>query len=100
MKGMLPNSRAYRNTLFATFTADLSNRFTISSNLTYTNNVIKGEFVDGYSNQSTGSFNSWFHRDLDMDRLKEYSGIKTPTGTYPSWNLGAPWNGGCCSQRL
>ena len=89
MKGMLPNSKAYRNTLFTTFSADLSPRFNIATNLTYTNNVIKGEFVDGYSNQSTGSFNSWFHRDLDMDRLKEYKSIKTPSGTYPSWNLGA-----------
>ena len=48
------------------YSADIGTRFTVSTNLTYTNNVIKGEFVDAYANQSSGSFNSWFHRDLDM----------------------------------
>lgn len=89
MKGMIPNSKAYRNTFFFTYSADLSSHFTVSSNLTYTNNVIKGEFTDAYANQSSGSFNSWFHRDLDMTRLRDYSGIKTPNGTYMSWNLGS-----------
>src|SRR5213078_1570367 len=49
----------------------------------------KGEFTDAYANQSSGSFNSWFHRDLDMSRLEAYRGIKTPNGTYMSWNLGS-----------
>ena len=89
INGMLPNSKSYRNTLFLTYNVDLSSHFNLSSNLTYTNNVIKGEFTDAYANQSSGSFNSWFHRDLDMNRLREYSGIKTPNGTYMSWNLGS-----------
>jgi TonB-linked SusC/RagA family outer membrane protein len=89
IRGMLPNSSSYRNTLFGSFSVDLGNHFTASSNITYNNNVIQGEFVDGYANQSSGSFNSWFHRDLDMAKLKEYKGIKTPIGTYPSWNLGS-----------
>src|SRR6266496_699921 len=88
-RGMLPNSLAYRNTLFTTFSMDLSEHFTVSSNLTYTNNEIKGEFDDSYANQSSGSFSSWFHRDLDMQKLKDYKDIKTPIGTYPSWNLGS-----------
>jgi hypothetical protein len=86
---MLPNSAAYRNTIFATFSADLNTHFSVSTNLTYTNNIIKGEFNDGYANQSSGSFNSWFHRDLDINKLREYKDIKTPIGTYPSWNLGS-----------
>lgn len=89
MKGMIPNSKAYRNTLFLTYSADFGTHFTVSSNLTYTNNVIKGEFVDAYANQSSGSFNSWFHRDLDMARLEAYKNIKTPNGTFMSWNLGS-----------
>jgi TonB-linked SusC/RagA family outer membrane protein len=89
IKGMLPNSSSNRNTLFATLGMDLNNHFTVAANLTYTNNVIKGEFNDAYANQSSGSFSSWFHRDLDMAKLKEYSGIVTPAGTYPSWNLGS-----------
>src|SRR5438552_12341789 len=89
IRGMLPNSLSYRNTLFTTFSMDLSEHFTVSSNLTYTNNEIKGEFDDSYANQSSGSFSSWFHRDLDMQKLKDYKDITTPIGTYPSWNLGS-----------
>ncbi len=89
IKGMIPNSSAYRNTVFASFSMDIGRHFIASTNLTYTNNIIKGEFNDGYGNQSSGSFSSWFHRDLDMAKLKLYKGIKTPIGTYSSWNLGS-----------
>lgn len=89
VRGMIPNTSSYRNTLFANFSFDLNTHFTVSGNLTYVNNTINGQFSDAYSNQSSGSFNSWFHRDLDLNKLKEYKDIKTPIGTYMSWNLGA-----------
>ena len=89
VNGMIPNSISYRNGLFTAFTTDLNKHFTVAANVTYSNTVIKGEFDDGYANQSSGSFSSWFHRDLDIAKLKEYKDIKTPTGTFPSWNLGA-----------
>jgi hypothetical protein len=73
--------------LFTAFTADLNKHFTVAANITYSNTIIKGEFDDSYANQSSGSFSSWFHRDLDMAKLKEYKDIKTPIGTFPSWNL-------------
>jgi len=85
--GMIPNSMSYRNGLFTAFTTDLNKHFTVAANVTYSNTIIKGEFDDSYANQSSGSFSSWFHRDLDMAKLKEYRNIKTPTATYPSWNL-------------
>jgi TonB-linked SusC/RagA family outer membrane protein len=89
VRGMIPNSQSYRNTVFATFSSELNSHFTVSANITYSNTIIKGEFNDAYSNQSTGSFSSWFHRDLDMNKLREYKDILTPIGTYPSWNLGS-----------
>ena len=88
-RGMIPNSSSYRNNFFATLSTELNQHFTLSTNLTYSNTIIKGEFNDGYANQSSGSFSSWFHRDLDMDKLREYKDIKTPIGTFPSWNLGS-----------
>lgn len=88
-RGMLPNTMSYRNTLFTTFSYDFSSHLSLTSNITYTNNIIKGEFNDAYANQSSGSFNSWFHRDLDMSKLREYKDLRTPIGTYASWNLGA-----------
>ncbi len=87
--GMIPNSMSYRNSLFTTFSTELNKHFILSANMNYSNTIIKGEFDDSYANQSSGSFSSWFHRDLDLNKLKEYKDIKTPIGTFPSWNLGS-----------
>jgi TonB-dependent SusC/RagA subfamily outer membrane receptor len=87
IKGMLPNSKSQRHTLNTNFSMDLGSIFTIGANLTYTNQLISGDFNDGYSNNSSGNFSQWFHRDLDINILKELSGIRTPIGTIPSWNF-------------
>ncbi len=87
--GLIPNSKSVRNTIFTTLSENLGDHFTASMNFTYTNNIINGQFNDAYANQSSGSFDSWFHRDLDMSKLREYKDILTPAGTYMSWNLGS-----------
>ena len=87
IKGMLPNSKSLRHNLNANFSMDLGSIFTIGANLTYTNQTISGDFNDGYSNNSSGNFSQWFHRDLDINILKELSSIRTPIGTIPSWNF-------------
>jgi TonB-linked SusC/RagA family outer membrane protein len=87
VKGLLPNTKSIRHNLFTTFSMDLGRFFTVGANVTYTNQQINGEFGDGYANNSSGNFNQWFHRDLDMGILKELSGLKTPIGTLASWNF-------------
>ena len=87
IKGMLPNSKSLRHNLNANFSMDLGSVFTIGANLTYTNQIISGDFSDGYANNSSGNFSQWFHRDLDINILKELSSIRTPIGTIPSWNF-------------
>lgn len=87
IKGMLPNSKSQRHTLNTNFSMDLGSIFTIGANLTYTNQLISGDFNDGYSNNSSGNFSQWFHRDLDINILKELADIRTPIGTIPSWNF-------------
>ncbi len=87
IKGMLPNSKSLRHTLNANFSMDLGSIFTIGANLTYTNQIISGDFNDGYANNSSGNFSQWFHRDLDINILKELADIRTPIGTIPSWNF-------------
>lgn len=89
IQGIIPDSKMYRNTLNGTVNSELNNHFSIGLNITYTNQYIRGDFNDAYANQSSGSFSSWFHRDLDMNLLKKFRGLKTPTGTYASWNMGA-----------
>lgn len=87
IKGMLPNSKSLRHNLASNFSMDLGRFFTVGANINYTNQLIQGEFGDGYANNSGGNFNQWMHRDLDMNILRELSGLKTPIGTLASWNF-------------
>ncbi|MCA6475443.1 MAG: TonB-dependent receptor plug domain-containing protein, partial [Chitinophagaceae bacterium] len=87
IRGLLPNTKSLRHNLFTAFNMDLGNMFTLNANLTYTNQRINGEFGDGYANNSSGNFNQWFHRDLDINILRDFSNFKTPIGTIASWNF-------------
>jgi TonB-linked SusC/RagA family outer membrane protein len=87
IRGILPSSSSNRNTLAVNGSYDLSSHFTVSTNLNFSGNVIKGQFVDGYANQSSGSFNQWYHRDTDMKLMKEYQNLLSPYGTMATWNL-------------
>jgi TonB-linked SusC/RagA family outer membrane protein len=86
--GIIPNSDHQKTTLSAQLSVEPIKNLTLSTDIQYTFEKLKGDFDDGYSNQTTGSFNSWFHRDLDMGIMRELSGLKTSKGTYASWNLG------------
>ena len=59
-------------------------------NFNYVTQIVKGEFDDGYSNQTTGSFNQWFHRNLDMGIIRELTNLRTPDGIWASWNHNNP----------
>lgn len=90
VKGLLPSSTLKKNTFNVNGTVDISNKLQFSANINYVNQVQTGEIDDGYSNQSTGSFSQWFHRDLDMGIMKELAGLKTAEGVYASWNHNNP----------
>ena len=87
IRGLLPNTSSLRHNLFATLNMELGKLFTLNANITYTNQRINGEFGDGYANNSSGNFNQWFHRDLDINVLRDFSDFKTPIGTITSWNF-------------
>ncbi|HEY0677754.1 MAG TPA: SusC/RagA family TonB-linked outer membrane protein [Chitinophagaceae bacterium] len=86
MKGLLPKSSMRKNIFNINGSFDMGRYFTFNANLNYIDRRREGEFADGYSNQSTGSFSSWFHRNLDMDLMKELKYLKSPTGILASWN--------------
>lgn len=90
VKGMLPTTTLKKNTLNANTSFDLSNRLTLGLNVNYFTTTTAGDFDDGYSNQSTGSFNQWFHRNLDMNIMRELKDLRTPTGILASWNHNNP----------
>jgi hypothetical protein len=69
---------------------DVSRRIMVEANFNFFTALQKGEIDDNYSNQSTGMFNSWFHRDLDMKILKELKDLRSVYGPYASWNHGNP----------
>ncbi|MER3463416.1 MAG: hypothetical protein C4329_02350 [Chitinophagaceae bacterium] len=92
--GILPYSNQDKNQFTTQSSVDILKNLTLGINASYSFENIKGDFNDGYSNQSAGSFNQWFHRDLDTKIEKELVDLKTPTGNYASWNLGFdPING-------
>ena len=86
IKGLIPNSYLKKNTLTTNLSIDVTPRLTASTNITYINQKRNSEEDDAYSNNSSGSFNQWFHRENDMSIYKELRGLKTSTGVYASWN--------------
>lgn len=92
VKGLVPTTWLKRNQFTSATSIDLSNRLTAGFNLNYINQKSNGDFNDAYANQSSGSFNQWFHRDLDMGIVRELKDLKTPTGIQASWNHNGPDN--------
>ncbi|RZL14329.1 MAG: hypothetical protein EOO89_16260, partial [Pedobacter sp.] len=90
IKGLIPNSYLKRHTFNANFTIDLGSKFVLGTNFNMITQKSNAENNDGYSNQSTGTFNQWFHRDLDINKMREFRGLRTPEGIYGSWNKSNP----------
>ncbi len=100
VKGMLPTTSSDRNNLNFSASADIDQHFTVGANITYTAQQLYGSFNDGYANESSGNFTQWFHRDLDLKLMKELRGLKSPIGTYASWNLSSNPDGYTASNPL
>ena len=90
-KGIMPYSYLKRNVISGSLRYHASERLTINANMTWNNAEVQGDFDDGYSNQTTGSFNSWFNRNLDMDKMRELKDLQTTHGYHASWNY---WGAG------
>jgi len=90
VKGLIPNQYLKRNTLNTNVSLELSRRWTVAANINYVNQRRNANNDDAYSNMSTGSFNEWFHRDLDTKILRDLRNLRTPDGVYASWNLSNP----------
>lgn len=86
VQGLIPNSSLSKYIVSTQTSVDLGKYFAFGANINYTMQTVKGEFADGYSNQSSGSFNQWFHRNLDINKLRELKNLKSPQGYAASWN--------------
>lgn len=85
-KGLIPTTTLKKNTFTMSGSLDITPKLTAEINFNYVTQILNGEFDDGYSNQTTGSFNQWFHRNLDMKILRELKDLRTPSGIWASWN--------------
>ncbi len=85
-KGVIPFSKYGRNFLTTTVQYNISDKLKVGTNVLYSQYKRHGDFDDQYGNQTSGSFNAWFARDLDMSKEKELIDLKTPEGYYASWN--------------
>ena len=88
--GLLANTSLNKNTLNVMTAYNLNKHFMVSADINFVSQIQKGEIDDGYSNQSSGAFNQWFHRNLDMNIMKELKDLRTPEGIYASWNKANP----------
>lgn len=89
--GMIPKSNLLKNTLQLVGSYDVSKHITVGANINYVKTVLNGNIADGYSNLGNGAFNQWFHRNLDMDIIRELKDLTTP-GTAPGAELLNSWN--------
>lgn len=107
--GIIPNSNQGRDFISAKNTLNMSKQFSVNLNVNYTNTRTKNRPSDRYGsqggtgstdalgienantlngfNQTIGSFNQWFQRQLRIEDLKNY---KNEDGTFRSWNIGGP----------
>ncbi len=90
VKGNLPQSTLNKTTFAVKSTYNITSKLTFGANVNFFTTKTQGEFDDNYSNQSTGSFNQWFHRDIDMNLMRELKDLRTPDGIWASWNHNNP----------
>ncbi len=90
--GVIPNSSLNRTNVSLNADTKLSSKLTVSTSITVSSNAGKGRPKFGYEsngNNQLQSFNQWFQRQLDMDKLRDY---KNPDGSNRSWNIRSPEN--------
>ncbi len=88
-KGVIPYSTYNRYFVNGNMEFDVTKHLTLGLFTSYSKYKRHGDFNDSYGNQTSGSFNAWFGRQMDMAKQKELIDLKTPEGYYHSWNW---WN--------
>ena len=107
--GIIPNSQQSRDYVSSKNSIKFAEKLTANLNINYTAVSTKNQPADRYGssggvspqnsplgisnatlngyNQTIGSFNQWFQRQLPIEDLRNY---QNPDGTFRSWNIGGP----------
>ncbi len=88
--GITPESSLNKHFVTTNFEFNATDHLKLAANISFNQSKIKGNFDDGYGNQTTGSFNSWFNRNVDTGILKELKDLTTANGYSASWNWWGP----------
>lgn len=89
--GLLPYTNLDKHFLSGRFNYDVNDDFNVGANINYTTQSVAGDvYSDGYGNQTSGAFNSWFARNVEIDKMKELKNLTTPEGYLASWNWWGP----------
>lgn len=88
--GVIPNSKQQKNWVTYNGSLDLAQNLQVSTNVNYVYEYGFNIPREGYGTQTAGSFNQWFHRNIETDKLKEY--YKRSDGSFRSWNITSPTN--------
>ena len=90
--GIMPNSSRKVNSVSLNGTHRINDKFTTSASINYIYTKIKGRPTVGYDFNNgknvAVSFNQWFQRQVDMNRLQRK--YKSQTGVAQSWNIRSP----------
>ncbi len=87
-QGVMPNSSLTKNNVGFNGTLKLTDRLSAGVNFNFTGTQGTGRPASGYTGRNpVNSFNQWFQRQVDMDRLRDY---KNPDGTFRTWNIRSP----------
>lgn len=83
--GILPNSKIDKTTVSFNGTLNLTDKLQSSVDFNYSNTDARERPDYGYSgNNVMYSFNQWFQRQVDMDRLEDYI---ASDGAFKTWNI-------------
>ena len=89
-KGITPTTSLNKYIISTQNMINLNSHFTLGANINYVTDKLTGYIDDAYANNTTGSFGSWFHRNLDMKLVKELKTLKSEEGILASWNHNNP----------
>ncbi|SDG69252.1 SusC/RagA family TonB-linked outer membrane protein [Mucilaginibacter sp. P19] len=85
--GITPNSDQKRNNVSVNGELKLTKKLTASANVNFSQINSFNIPSEDYGKQTIGSFSQWFHRDVEIDKLKNY---RRADGTFTSWNISGP----------
>jgi TonB-linked SusC/RagA family outer membrane protein len=90
VKGTIPTTTQNKTTLTLKTSYNVTRKLTVAANVNFFTTYTTGYFNEDYGNNTTGSFNSWFHRDLDMNIIRELKDLRSPVNSLASWNHNDP----------